>query len=67
VCLGRVAAKRLISPDFRITAQHGKWFDTKGFRICAVYHPSALLRDTAKKADMLTDMKNIKDVYTSLK
>ncbi|MBO7148301.1 MAG: uracil-DNA glycosylase [Clostridia bacterium] len=67
VCLGRVAAKRLISPDFRITAQHGKWFDNKGFKICAVYHPSALLRDTAKKADMLTDMKNIKDVYTSLK
>ncbi|MBQ4137633.1 MAG: uracil-DNA glycosylase [Clostridia bacterium] len=67
VCLGRVAAKRLISPDFRITAEHGRWFDTKGFKICAVYHPSALLRDTAKKADMLKDMKNIKDVYTSLK
>ncbi|MBQ7821023.1 MAG: uracil-DNA glycosylase [Clostridia bacterium] len=67
VCLGRVAAKRLISPDFRITAQHGKWFDAAGFKMCAVYHPSALLRDTSKKADMLKDMKMIKEVYDSLK
>ncbi len=25
VCLGRVAAQRIISPDFKITRQHGTW------------------------------------------
>ncbi len=67
VCLGRIAATKLIKPDFKITAQHGKWFDKKGFKMCAVYHPSALLRDTSKKADMLRDMKMIKAVYDSIK
>ena len=67
VCLGRVAAKRLIRPDFRITAEPGNWFDTAQFKMCAVYHPSALIRDTAKKADMLKDMKMIKEVYDSIK
>ena len=67
VCLGRVAAKRLIKPDFRITAEHGKWFDKQNFKMCAVYHPSALLRDSAKKADMLKDMKMIKEVYDNIR
>ena len=66
VCLGRIAAQRLISPDFRITAQHGIWYEIKGVRMCAVYHPSALLRDTSKKAAMLEDMKKIKEIYDSL-
>lgn len=67
VCLGRIAAQRLIKPDFKITAEHGRWFDTKSFKMCAVYHPSALLRDTSKKADMLRDMKMIKEVYDTVK
>lgn len=25
VCLGRIAAMRLITPDFRITREHGQW------------------------------------------
>ncbi len=60
VCLGRISAMRLIKPDFKITKEHGVWFDVAGKRICAVYHPSALLRDPHKKEDMLTDMKMIK-------
>ena len=45
VCLGRIAAMRLIDGDFRITRDHGKWYDVDGMRMMAVYHPSALLRD----------------------
>ena len=30
VCLGRVAAKRLIDPDFRITREHGQWTNKNG-------------------------------------
>ena len=60
VCLGRVAAKRLIKEDFRITQEHGKWFKKGSYDMCAVYHPSALLRDVSKREDMLRDMWEIK-------
>ena len=48
VCLGRVAAQRLIDPDYRITRQHGTWVERKGCFLTATYHPSALLRDPSK-------------------
>ena len=60
VCLGRISAMRLIRPDFKITQEHGQWFKKGDFEICAVYHPSLLLRDPRKKEDMLTDMKAVK-------
>lgn len=59
VCLGRISAMRLISHDFRITRDHGKWTERAGVLMTAVYHPAALLRDPQKKADMLDDMKSI--------
>ena len=67
VCLGRVAAKRIISPDFRITAEHGKWFAKGEYEVCAVYHPSALLRDASKREDMLRDMMDIAKKYREIK
>lgn len=63
VCLGRIAAMRLISPEFKITRDHGKWYERGAFSMCAVYHPSALLRDESKKEDMLIDMMEIKKRY----
>ena len=60
VCLGRIAAMRLIRPDFRITKEHGIFVRKGAFDMCAVYHPSALLRDPAKKDEMLADMIEIK-------
>lgn len=59
ICLGRIAAMRVIKPDFRITAEHGQWFEKGGYSIMAVYHPAALLRDPRKKTDMLNDFKEI--------
>ena len=60
VCLGRISAMRLISPDFKITKQHGIWTKKGDYLITAVYHPALLLRDPRKKEEMLEDMKNIK-------
>jgi len=60
VCLGRISAQRLIKPDFKITSEHGVWFSKGRYEMCAVYHPSFLLRDPRKREDMLTDMKAIK-------
>ena len=54
---------RLIKPDFKITKEHGVWFERGGYEMCALYHPSALLRDPRKKEDMLTDMKALKEKY----
>ena len=48
VCLGRVAAQRIISPGFKITRQHGTWTCSKNFALTATYHPSAILRDSSK-------------------
>ena len=61
VCLGRISAMRLIKPDFRITREHGHWFLKGGVWMTAVYHPAALLRDPAKKEDMLRDMMAVKE------
>ena len=36
VCLGRIAAKRLIDPDYRITRQHGQWVERNGDCLVAV-------------------------------
>ncbi|MBO2528137.1 MAG: uracil-DNA glycosylase [Clostridiales bacterium] len=56
VCLGRIAAMRLIRPDFRITREHGQWTQKDGSWYSAIYHPSALLRDTAKRPDAFSDL-----------
>ena len=60
VCLGRIAAMRLIRPDYKITKEHGEWVQKGNFLITAVYHPALLLRDPRRKEDMLEDMKKIK-------
>lgn len=59
VCLGRVAAKRLIDDDFKVTAQHGQVFDINGFQMLGTFHPAALLRNPAHKAPALADFKVI--------
>ena len=56
VCLGRIAAKKLIDPDFRITRQHGQWFKRGDFWMMATYHPSALLRDVSKRPEAFDDL-----------
>ena len=60
VCLGRISAMRLIKSDFRITREHGKWFFKNGLWMMAVYHPSALLRDTSKREETLRDFWEIR-------
>ena len=67
VCLGRIAAMRLIKPDFKISKEHGVWFEKGNFVMTAVYHPAALLRDPRRKEEMLADMQAIKKKLDSLK
>lgn len=59
VCLGRIAAMRLIREDFKITREHGQWFEKAGVHMTAVYHPAAILRDPSKRPDTFCDLKEI--------
>ena len=67
VCLGRIAAMRIIKPDFRITKEHGKWFKKGKYYITAVYHPSLLLRDPSKREEMLVDFLAIEKMAKELR
>ena len=61
VCLGRIAAKKLIDPDFRITREHGKRTQKNGVWYTAIYHPSALLRDLNKRPETFDDLLSIRE------
>ncbi len=56
VCLGRIAAQKMIRPDFRITREHGTWTQIDGIAYTAIYHPSALLRDVSKRPETFMDL-----------
>ena len=60
VCLGRIAAKRLIREDYRITREHGQWVQKNGIWMTAIYHPSALLRDVGKRPETFEDLLSIR-------
>ena len=60
LCLGRVAAQRIIRPDFKITKDHGKWFRLGDTRMMAIYHPSALLRDEHKRPETFVDLREFR-------
>lgn len=59
VCLGRIAAMRLIKEDFKISREHGQWVEKGGMLFTALYHPSALLRDVTKRPDTFRDLKKL--------
>lgn len=66
VCLGRIAAMRIIKPDFKITREHGQWFEKNGFQMMAVYHPAALLRDPRRRPESFEDFKGLQQKINEL-
>ncbi len=59
VCLGRVAAMRLIREDFKISREHGQWVERSGVWMTALYHPAAILRDPSKRPVTFDDLKSL--------
>ena len=59
VCLGRIAAMRLIREDYRITREHGQWVEKAGVAMTALYHPAAILRDPGKRPETFDDLKSL--------
>lgn len=66
VCLGRIAATKLIREDFKITKEHGIWYERGGIHFFAMYHPSALLRDISKRPDTFRDLKKLREKLLEL-
>ena len=61
VCLGRVAAQRMIRADFSVTKEHGLFIDKSGVLFMGTFHPAALLRNPAQKPDAFADFTALRD------
>lgn len=61
VCLGRIAAARIIKSDIKITKEHGLFFEKGGIYMMAMLHPAAVLRDPRKKPDAFDDFLRLRD------
>lgn len=66
VCLGRVAAQKLIHPDFKISTQHGQFVEKKGCLFTGHYHPAALLRNPSLRPLAYEDWKGVQQQIRTL-
>lgn len=66
VCLGRIAAMRIIKPDFKITREHGQFFKKGNIYMTATLHPAALLRNPAQKPAAFNDFLKLRDKIDEL-
>ncbi|MCH5202352.1 MAG: uracil-DNA glycosylase [Oscillospiraceae bacterium] len=61
VCLGRIAAAKIIKPDIKITKEHGIFFEKGGVQMMAMLHPAAVLRDPRKKPEAFRDFQILRE------
>ena len=66
VCLGRIAAMRLIKPDMKITKEHGQFFEKNGILMMATLHPAALLRNPNQKPAAFEDFLKLREKIDEL-
>jgi uracil-DNA glycosylase family 4 len=60
VCLGNVAAQTLLGTNKSISQFRGQWFDFRGTKMLATYHPAFLLRTPSAKSEVWTDLKKVR-------
>lgn len=61
VCLGRIAAQRIIRPDYSVTKEHGQWMEKQGIFYTGTFHPAALLRSPGNKPAAFEDFAAIRE------
>lgn len=66
VCVGRISAQKLISPDFRVTRQHGEFIEKNGVIMMGTYHPAAILRNPNNKEQAFADWLKVRDKIEEL-
>ena len=59
LCLGRVAAMRIIKEDYKITKEHGQWVERGGVFMTALFHPAAILRDPRRRPETFEDLRQV--------
>lgn len=62
VCLGRIAAAKIIKPDIKITREHGNFFKKGNILMMAMYHPAAILRNPNQKPEAFDDFLKLRDM-----
>lgn len=66
VCLGRIAAAKLIKPDIKITKEHGIFFEKNGTLMMGTLHPAALLRNPNNKPGAFEDFLKLRQKIDEL-
>ena len=66
VCLGRISAQRLISPNFKVTQEHGDFIEKGGILFMGTFHPAAILRDPRRKPEAFEDFLKLRDKIAQL-
>lgn len=66
VCLGRVAAQRMIRQDFSVTREHGQIIEKSGILFMGTFHPAALLRQPQNKPEAFADFTVLRDTIASV-
>src|ERR1700693_3621804 len=59
VCLGLTAAQALLKTKDSISRFRGEWFDYRGTKLLATYHPAYLLRNPAAKSEVWKDLQKV--------
>jgi len=58
-CLGACAAQTLLNTTQGISRYRGEWFDYRGAKLIATYHPAYLLRNPPAKSEVWKDLQKI--------
>lgn len=66
ICVGRISAQKLISPDFRVTQQHGEFIEKGGVLMMGTFHPAAILRNPNNKELAFQDWLKVRDKIKEL-
>jgi DNA polymerase len=66
ICVGRISAQKLISPDFKVTQQHGEFIEKSGVLMMGTYHPAAILRNPNNKELAFADWLKVRDKIEEL-
>jgi len=61
-CLGACAAQTLLETNQGISRYRGEWFDYRGAKLIATYHPAYLLRNPNAKSDVWKDLQKVMSV-----
>jgi uracil-DNA glycosylase family 4 len=58
-CLGACAAQTLLATNQGISRFRGEWFDYRGSKLIATYHPAYLLRNPNAKGEVWKDLQKV--------